>query len=61
MAFLFYSEGNMKDIAINSINKAGKEHNLDIEDKLITVCEFISSQDLDKELEMFLMSKFTEN
>ena len=48
------------EIAINAINEIGKAHNLDESSKLITICEFVSSRNLDTELSEFLDRKFTE-
>lgn len=45
---------NMKDIAINAINKTGKQKDWGDETKLIRTCEFITSQDLDEQFEKFL-------
>lgn len=48
-------------IAIEAINGVAKCQKLEEEDKLILLCEFISSQDLDKDFIKYLKDKFTEN
>jgi len=47
-------------IAITAINEVAKNEQMGDEDKLIVVCEFITSLDLDSKFEQYLIDKFTQ-
>ena len=47
----------MCDIAIEAIKKKGLQEDWNTDEKLIKTCEFITSRNLDKEFEKFLVEK----